>query len=153
MAVEDECFSIARQRIVTERVQVGIGAVVNAETDDVQSAADAAGVGVVKHFVLGGTEVKVVGGLLQIGKVRERDGYTILHQTRRLHFLLGRDQVQRAALVILAPAAPVGEFRFPAVHLFDGYLGMRGIHAIGPSVKRSQRAECQDGNNRRRGES
>src|SRR6266568_2177027 len=79
-------------------------------------------------------ETEVVGGFLQIREVRERYANAILHEVSRLHFLLRRDEVQRAALVVFAPAAPVGEFRLPAIHLLDGDgrmlrgvgLGLRG---------------------------
>ncbi|PYS59538.1 MAG: hypothetical protein DMF76_16215 [Acidobacteria bacterium] len=81
-----------------------------------------------KHFVLGRTEVEIVGGFLQIREVRERYGYAILHQTGRLHFLLRRDEVQRAAFIVFAPAAPVREFGLPAIDLLDGDgRGLRGL--------------------------
>ena len=50
----------------------------------------------------------------------QRDGLGFLHERKRLLGLLGRDEVQQPALVLLAPAAPIGEFALPFVDLFDG---------------------------------
>src|SRR5580765_4235366 len=98
-----------------------VGPVMDAEADDIERAADLAGLWVMKHLVLGRAEVEVVGGFFQVREVGERHGNAILHQTRRLDFLLRRDQVQGAALVLFTPAAPVRKFGLPAIDLLDSY--------------------------------
>src|SRR5438309_9803008 len=96
-----------------------VRAVMTSERDDFQGAADLASLRIVKHFVLGRAEIEVVGGFLQIREVRERYANAILHEVSRLHFLLRRDEVQSAALIVFAPAAPVREFLLPTIHLLD----------------------------------
>src|SRR5437868_5663414 len=55
----------------------------------------------------------VIGAAFGVDVSRERDGDAFLHEGRR-HFALGRrDQIHRAELVVLTPAAPVRQLRFP----------------------------------------
>jgi hypothetical protein len=66
----------------------------DAVADGVQGSANLAGLRIARnHRVLGFAEVEIVGGLFEIGKVRQ---------------------------IVLAPAAPVGKFGLLAVNLFNG---------------------------------
>src|ERR1700730_12709504 len=121
-----------------------VGPVMDAEADDIERAADLAGLRIVKHLVLGRAEVEVVGGFFQVREVGERYGNAILHQTRGLNLLLRRDQVEGAALVVLTPAAPVRKFGLPATDLLDADGRMLGRRR-GFGVRRNPNAEgCSD---------
>src|SRR5260370_13043135 len=131
MTVEHQQLAVAVETVMTQSIQVRISPVMNAERDDVQRAADLARLRIVKHLVLGWTEVEVIRSLLQIREVRERYGHAVFHQPRRLAFFLSSNKVQGAALIGLAPPAPIREFRLPAIHLLDGDVRMLRRFGLG----------------------
>ena len=66
--------------------------------------------------------------LERLGGIDRRVGDPVVGQRRRLASLderhrlqpfLGRDEIERTKLVVIAPAPPVGEIRYPPFHLFD----------------------------------
>src|SRR5260370_18978503 len=139
MAVEHEQFDGSVEEIMIHSIQVRISPVMNAERDDVQRAADLARLRIVKHLVLGWTEVEVIRSLLQIREVRERYGHAVFHQPRRLDFFLSSNKVQGAALIGLAPPAPIREFRLPAIHLLDGDVRM--LRRFGLGLRRNSQVK------------
>src|SRR5436190_3439744 len=60
---------------------------------------------------------RVVHRLLGVRVAGQRHRHAVAHERGRLTALLGRDQVERADLIVLTPAPPVGELGLPALVL------------------------------------
>jgi len=138
MAVVDNDLAVAQQGVMAQRIEMRVGAVVNAVADGVERAARLAGLGrtreTVPHLMLGGSEVEVVDGFLEAREACQRDHGGVLDKRQRLLGFFRRHQVEGAALVVLAPAAPVGQRLFHRHHLFEG-------HAVGRLLGRGMRRD------------
>jgi hypothetical protein len=102
-----------QQGVVAQRIHVRVGAVVKAVPDGIERAARLSRLRragrAVPHLVLRLAEIEIVDRFLKGRKTCERHHNAILYQRQRLLRFLRRHQVERAALILLAPAAPVGE--------------------------------------------
>ena len=82
------------------------------------------------------SELEVVDRLFEARKMRERDADALPHEPRRLPGLLRRDEIERAALVRLSPAAPVRQLRF---HLDDLLVGCLVRRLLRRRIRRDRR--------------
>ena len=116
---------------MAKRVDVGKHTVVKRELDFIESERRLAGDRIdPAHPVIERTEGLTVHGALLEHEMLQGHGFADFHQRGRLHGLLRRDQVERAALVVGTPAAPVGKFLLPFGQRFQrnqpfGVLGRR----------------------------
>ena len=92
---------------VRERIEMRVRDAVRDDADAVGAYGD--------HAVL--ERIGVVDRFLHVGVARERDGEPFPYESSSLPPLRGRDQVERAQLVVLAPAPPVRQLCFPAFEL------------------------------------
>ena len=114
MAVVDDDLAVAQHGVVAQRVEVRVGAVVNAVADGVEGgrAPPRAWVGRHRRTTSGASSApKVKSSIIfsRLAKVRERHENAVLDETQRLLRLFRRHQVEGSALVVFAPAAPVGK--------------------------------------------
>ncbi len=70
--------------------------------------------------------------------MRERHRHAVARQPQRLLPLFGRDQIQRADLIVLAPASPVGELGHPAID-----VRLRRLRAVRDERSRSAHDESE----------
>ena len=84
----------------------------------------------------------VVGAALGVDISRERHGDAFLHERRSPFALCGRDQIDRAELIIFPPAAPIRQLRFPFLVLGLGH-GWASASGLGPRPRpRAGAADC-----------
>src|SRR5215510_10058213 len=94
---------------------------------------------VVEHHLL--TErPRVVGELFFVQRVRERDRHAVAHQLQRLLAFLIGDEVERAALIGRAPAAPIGGLFHPT-----GDVVVGDARNIRKAARRSAKALSDNG--------
>ena len=92
---------------VRQRIEVGMRHAMRYDSHAVGADRD--------HVVF--ERIGVVDRLFGVGNSRERDGDPLLHESRSLTPLGRRDQVERAQLIIVAPASPVRMFLLPPLEV------------------------------------
>ena len=129
--------------VVAERVDMAVPAVVGREADRIEGgAADLGGLRVLPGYPMPVEDPhvrRVRHRLVQVDRVREvieADRDALCHQRHGRLRLLRRDQIQRAAVVVRAPAAPVLLLFEPLEHLLVGHQALgqlrRGVW-LGPT--------------------